>query len=282
MTTRTTTDVTDPKKIWDQLDAEAAGKPAVSPTDHEEPVNEDAAAPAVKADAAPSFDPQLLFDKIAGLEAQLGQTQSRLRNAEGHIGGLNSQIKAAQEAGPKSEARPSADEVRAARASPKAMESLKRDYPDFAEAMESALAEQQDQMRKEIDSLRNSVPAPRQDSVTPQDIERMRAEFQVEVKHNGWRDRVRTPEFAGWLQRQPREVQMLANSDNTGDAIRLLDLHNEATKASSDRNSNKRLESAAALPSGRAGAQMRQKAVEDMSPQEYWRYLDELDKQKVN
>lgn len=83
----------------------------------------------------------------------------------------------------------------------------------------------------------------------------------------------------GWLQRQPREVQMLAASESPQDAVRLLDLHTEATSSASTQRTQ-RLNSAAAIPSGRSGANVRQKAVEDMTPDEYWRYLDELDRQK--
>jgi hypothetical protein len=102
----------------------------------------------------------------------------------------------------------------------------------------------------------------------------------VEVRHPGWQDRVQTPEFVGWLQRQPREVQMLAASDSPQDAVRLLDLHGEAsTSVTSQRT--QRLASAAAIPSGRSGSNTRAKAVEDMTPQEYWAYLDQLDKQKA-
>ena len=94
------------------------------------------------------------------------------------------------------------------------------------------------------------------------------------------RDRARVrDELHVGLQRQPREVQLLAASESPQDAIRLLDLHDDAMKSGSSQRTQ-RLNSAAAIPSGRSGAHVRQKAVEDMTPEEYWRYLDELDRQK--
>lgn len=281
------------KKIWDQLEAEEAG--AASAPTGETPDATDAApastgqapaenhnadlADAKKAgDAAVPQGEQALLDKIAGLETILSQVTQRLRNAEGHIGGLGSQLKQQQQVAAQVTAKggdaPSAGEIRAAQASPEKMEALKRDYPEFAEAMESALNERLSMLEQKIAQQPVQSAA-----VTPQDIARLRSEMSVEVVHPGWQSRVQTSEFMGWLQRQPREVQLLAASESPQDAIRLLDLHSDAMKSSTSQRTQ-RLNSAAAIPSGRSGANVRQKAVEDMSPEEYWRYLDELDRQK--
>lgn len=274
-------------KIWQQLDAEEAGQaptpePAEVPTPNEDATT--APAPAEQADApkggeaAPTGD-QALLDKIAGLETMLSQVTQRLRNAEGHIGGLGSQLKqqiqAAQQLTAKGGDAPTAGEIRAAQASPEAMARLKSDYPEFAEAMESALNERLSSLEQRLSQQQQ----PQQSGVTPDEIQRLRSELSVEVRHPGWQDRVRTTEFIGWLQRQPREVQLLAASESPQDAIRLLDLHDDAMKSGSSQRTQ-RLNSAAAIPSGRSGAHVRQKAVEDMTPEEYWRYLDELDRQK--
>ena len=277
--------------IWDQLDAEDAGRaqPAPeasgqSPDDLPAPAESTIPAPAAQADAngagdapAPTSE-QALLDKISGLEAMLGQVTQRLRNAEGHIGGLGSQLKQQQQLASQVAARggdaPSAGEIRAAQGSAKAMESLKRDYPEFAEAMEAALNEQ-------LQAIKAAMPqAQAQQGVMPEEIHRLRNEMAVEIRHPGWQDRVRTPEFVGWLERQPREVQMLAASESPQDAVRLLDLHNDAAKTATSTRTQ-RLSAAAAIPSGRSGANTRTKAIEDMTPQEYWSYLDELDKQKA-
>lgn len=278
------------KKIWDQLEAEEAGTTVLAPPETEKPeaeATDPAPADNHKADAAdakrggeeaaPAGD-QVLLDRIAGLETLLSQVTQRLRNAEGHIGGLGSQLKqqlqTAQQVTAKGGDAPTAGEIRAAQASPEAMARLKADYPEFAEAMESALNERLGALEQKI----AQQPAPTS-AVTPDDIAKLRAEMAVEVRHPGWQSRVQTTEFMGWLQRQPREVQMLAASESPQDAIRLLDLHEDAVKSSSSQRTQ-RLSSAAAIPSGRSGANVRQKAVEDMTPEEYWRYLDELDRQK--
>lgn len=284
------------RKIWDQLEAEESGRaqppsdePADPPASEPTPAEPTDPAPADLADAAKGGDEpaptgeQVLLDKIAGLEAMLGQVTQRLRNAEGHIGGLGSQLKqqlaTAQQVTAKGGDAPTAGEIRAAQTNPEAMARLKADYPEFADAMESALNERLSALEQKLQQ--SQQPAQAQPGVSPDEIAKLRHEMAVEVRHPGWQDRVRTPEFVGWLQRQAREVQLLAASDSPQDAIRLLDLHSEATKAAASQRTQ-RLSSAAAIPSGRSGGNVRSKAVEDMSPEEYWAYLDQLDRQKGN
>lgn len=271
------------KKIWDQLDAEDDNPPLRAsdpepPTDQAPAEDHNAdAADATKAGGEAVAGDQALLDKISGLESMLSQVTQRLRNAEGHIGGLGSQLKqqlqAAQQVSSRGGDAPTATEIRDAQRDPQAMANLKRDYPEFADAMESALNERLSMLEQKI-----ARPAA-QPTVTPEDIARLRSEMAVEVRHPGWQARVQTSEFMGWLQRQPREVQLLAASESPQDAVRLLDLHEDAVKSSTSQRTQ-RLSSAAAIPSGRSGANVRQKAVEDMTPEEYWRYLDELDRQK--
>jgi hypothetical protein len=276
-------------KIWQQLDAEDADLAPPRASEPEAPAATDSA-PAAKQDAdaadakrvgeeAVPQGEQVLLDRIAGLETMISQVTQRLRNAEGHIGGLGSQLKqqlqTAQQVTAKGGDAPSATEIREAHKNPEAMARLKTDYPEFAEAMESALNERLGSLEQKLQQQQQAAPA----AVSPQEISRLRSEFAVEVRHPGWQDLVRTTEFVGWLQRQPREVQMLAASESPQDAVRLLDIHAEASKSATSQRTQ-RLSSAAALPSGRSGGNVRQKAVEDMSPEEYWRYLDELDRQK--
>jgi hypothetical protein len=281
------------QKIWDQLDADESGRAqpgSENQDDHpqDQPAQDGSTdpAPAKQADATPVSEApapsseQALMDKISGLESMLGQVTQRLRNAEGHIGGLGSQLKqqvqAAQQVTAKGGEAPTAGEIRAAQANPEKMDALKRDYPEFADAMESALNERLSALEQRL-SAQQPVQQP---GVSVDEIARLRSEMAVEIRHPGWQDRVQTPEFVGWLQRQPREVQMLAASDSPQDAVRLLDLHGEATTSATSQRTQ-RLASAAAIPSGRSGANTRAKAVEDMTPQEYWAYLDQLDKQKA-
>lgn len=224
------------------------------------------------AEAAPQ---DKLLDKVAGLETQLSQALNRLRQAEGRIGTLNSQLQQQQQVARQVSAKggdaPTAQEIAGAQRNPEAMAKLKQDYPEFGEALESALREELAAIRQQIPQGQQQQPA-----VTHEDM----ARIQVEIRHPGWLQTVKTPEFAGWLQRQPRERQMLAGSADPEDAVRLLDLYKGDNKPAAPNPNQRRLNSAAALPSGRPGASVRQKAIEDMTPQEYWRYLDQVEAQQ--
>lgn len=280
------------KKIWDELDAEETASPVTAErTATDEQLEQASSQALAEQQPAPeagtqqqetaSPDQQTLLDRIAGLESALNQTTQRLRNAEGHIGGLNSrlqqQLQTAHQVTAQGGDAPSAKQIAEAQKSTKAMENLRRDYPEFAEAMDAALEERLQEVVKRIPQQPQPVQA--QPSVTADDLNRLQAEFAVEVRHPGWKDTVMQPVFRGWLERQPREVQMLAASASPQDAVRLLDLYADGTKTSAATRTQ-RLSAAAAIPSGRSGSATRTKAVEDMTPQEYWRYLDELDRQK--
>lgn len=291
MTTRSTAEGT-AQQIWEQLDKEDAGlavapvpadsAPVVTPKVTPDAAPEDAA-PALAADAStqtPTPAAQEMLDKIAGLESMLTQVTGRLRNAEGHIGNLNGQLKQQLAAASQVTARgadaPTADEVRAAQGSAKAMEALKKDYPEFGAAIEAALHEQRQELEKRLAATPAGV-VPTAPGVTQADLDAMRGELTIESKHAGWKERVKTPEFRGWLERQPMEVKALAHSDSVEAAIRLLDLHKDGTKSVTDTR-NTRLDAAAAIPSGRSGTTVREKPIEEMTKAELWAYQDSLEK----
>lgn len=288
MTTANQTE--DPKRIWEQLDAEDSGAPAPAAAPDESPADSSAAAPVAAVENASSNereqpanhndDIQSYRDKIAGLETMVQQLSGRVRNAEGHIGGLSSQLKQQVQAAQQVQARggdaPSASEIRKAQTDPEAFSRLKEDYPEFAAALAPALDQMlETRLRDELAKL----PRAEQSQVDVTALtDGIRRELTVEVRHPGWKKDVKTPEFVGWLQRAPREVQMLAGSDDPDDAVRLLDLYKTPrTKQATTQTAG--IQAAAALPTGRSSG-VRQKSVDDMTPQEYWAYLDSMDKQK--
>lgn len=286
-------------KLWAAAD-ESDGKPVVAAV-APEPVTEQAAAPtesapAEQAGAEPGADDpfagwtETAKHEVLGLRSQLEQITSRLRNAEGHIGGLNSQLKqqlarATPTPTETPAAVPTQAQIREAVGDPKAMKRLKEDYPDLGpnldEAIEERISRLRAEMKAEAEALAaaRTVPAANPDVVTREELTAHIADLTVETQHKGWKQTVKTPAFAGWLQTQPREVQMLAGSSDVSDAIRLLDLHKEASLRASQ-NRNQRQASAAAIPMGRSG-QIRAKPVEQMTREELWQHLDAIEAQKA-
>lgn len=216
--------------------------------------------------------PTTVRDELLGLKSMVGGLTQRLRNAEGHIGGLNSklqqQVEAARTLSASGGAAPTAREIREAQGDRKATQELYSEYPEFAEALKAALDEQIGGLKSRIDTMQ-----PTQTGVSRAELDAMRAELTVEARHPGWQDIVQTPEFRGWFERQPYETQMLAASDSPQASIRLLDLH-QSGRNSAAQDRTRRLDSAAAIPTGRSGSGARAKPIDQMSKAELWSYLD--------
>jgi hypothetical protein len=224
--------------------------------------------------------PDVVRHEIAGFRAIVDQLQAQLRQANGRIGGLNSELQKVKTQRPH-EGRaevPTKDELEAARGNTQALEVLVREYPEFGAVVKAALEEQVGAIRAEISARQPQSDQAQEPVVTQAELERLRSSLVVEQRHPGWEQRVVSPAFRGWLLGQPPEVQMLAKSDSPADAVRLLDLHTNAV--GSLRRQHDRLESASHLPSGRgSGGGVRTKPVDQMTKAEYWRHLDQLDAQ---
>jgi hypothetical protein len=297
------------QRLWDEMDQADGEKPTVKPIVDEEssapskpverePTAEPAAEAAEVAGKGPASDepkaaeeaaddaqqedpyaglPQVIKDELAGLKSQVESLNKRTRQAEGKLGELNGKLQqtAARQVRAAGGDAPSASEIREAQGDAHATKQLLEDYPEFGAAMIAALNEQLEQR------LARQQPAPEREQapagVSPADLARLRAEMRIERVHEGWQETVASPAFDGWMQRQQREVQMLAESTDPADAIRLLDLYVESRKA---RHTQQQAQhSAAAIPSGKpATRSARGKPVEEMTREEYWNYLDQIDK----
>lgn len=223
--------------------------------------------------------PSAVKDTLAGLQAQVAQLTQRQRNVEGHIGGINSklqqQLQAAQAATAQGGQAPSREQMAAAAGSATAMARLKEDYPEFGAALDAALNERLATLPQ--------PGAPVQQGLTEAEvqarIDRVRREMAVEMRHPGWLNEVQQPRFLGWMQNQANEVRMLAGSDDPSDAIRLLDLYKQSTSAQAQQQNA--LDAAAVLPGRRGSQQIRQVDPSKMTKDEYWAYLDNLERQKA-
>ena len=159
----------------------------------------------------------------------IAAVQGRLRNIEGHIGGLTSvtkELKAAITAARTAAADKGADaptdaQVAAATQSTAKWKQMQEDFPEWAAAMEEKLAGMKGGT---VDT--GAITKGVVDQVGPMLKEaevRARNFARVDIAHEGWEDTVKTPEFSTWLKSQPEDVQALAASDHARDAIKLLD-----------------------------------------------------------
>ncbi|WP_394780601.1 hypothetical protein [Undibacterium sp.] len=213
--------------------------------------------------------------KLIGLETQNAQLANRLRNVEGHIGGLKSQISAQQSS--QNHRAQAASELQQARGNPKAMEEWRETYPEFVDGVESLMQARLHELRSELASNRGPQ------GITPEQLDQRLNEHTVDVIHPGWKTEVMKPEFIGWIRQQNNDVRSLAASPVAADAVRLLNIYKEGVHSNSQAviQRNARLEAQASIPSGKSGGG-RGKSVDQMTDAEYWAYLDRQDKKGKN
>lgn len=184
--------------------------------------------------------PQVVKERLEAVTGKLNSVDKisdRIRNIEGHIGGLASQVKsfvsaskAIAKTGVES---PTQAQIETAVQSSEKWKAIKEDYPDWADAVEERLAEEKRAAQSNVDleGFQKKVD----DSVyslnnTLRSELRRAHETIVEIKHPEWKKDVNTAEFKRWFESQKDDVKTLAASENAVDAIRLLDSYKSSIK----------------------------------------------------
>lgn len=188
--------------------------------------------------------------------------EKRMRNIEGHIGGLKSMMEkgfAAAKATAAAGADAPTDKQITQAHTPEKWKQLKEDFPQWAEAVEEFVASRPapkvDAPKFDADSFRKQMfeelvqPALR---VTALEA---RESAKLDLKHEGWEERVGSAEFSGWLETQPEDVKKLIESPYFKDADRVLVAFGEFQKAQAEKQRKRdRLETAAPVQgSGQGG-----------------------------
>lgn len=281
--------------IWNEEEPAGANAPAGDPETPEPPDTAGDATGETPAQDAPAGDapagepekqpeqPTTQVDPVLEeIRATLSKLDGRVRNTEGHIGGLNSafsrfqqeQQAAAQAAATQRHSgndAPSSAQMAAASKDLTKWNQLKADFPEWGDALEERLGAL---AVPRVDE--NALRAQWQQEMQQREaaLQAQLGELRIEVAHRGWKQTVKTPEFHEWRRSQGPEVEALAHSSRPEDAIRMLDLYQEAAKArlpqtaqqiEADRRA--RL-AAAAAPSGVAGSTRR--SVNEMTDDEVW------------
>lgn len=204
-------------------DDKPTGRPAV-----EEP---EAGAAAVQEEEAPKVDdqpaaepakPDPLADVIARMD-KIQQSHDKLAGTLGRVQQTNEQLQAqlaAKAASAVADAPDQAD-IKRAVADPAEWASLKQEFPEWGNAFESLLEARMPKF--DADAFEQKVN---------QAIEGKAATIQAKIidaslnaVFPGWKQDVASPEFAAWLEAQPDDTKALRNSDDVGDAARVLKLY---------------------------------------------------------
>ena len=265
MTTETLTPEQEGQKVWDEVKIERetgeSPKPAVEPAKVEEDVK-----PEVVATPDLYSELRTLVEKI----------DHRVSSAEGRIGSqqkaLQDMLEAAgRQAASQVKEAPTRTAVKEAMANPQQWESLKADFPEWANATESLLdarlsevydpaaiqAIVSEQVKGQTEAVRGEIIDSALDAVFP-----------------GWKDEVNTEAFGTWLNSQDADTKALAESSKVGDAAKMLRKY-EASKAPSvtaaiTQQRQSKLDAAASAPHKTVGKTPGPKAFEDMTDAEKW------------
>lgn len=236
-----------------------AEKPAVEAVQAEEPPAK-AEEPKVEAQPDPweGVNPKVKaeLESVSAKLASIDKLPDRLRNIEGHIGGLTSQLKTAlatakavEKTGTEA---PTEAQIKAAGAyTSEKWKRLEEDFPDWAAAMDERLATLKPAAEApavDVAGIKQEVSTEITKSVEER-ITEARQLARIDAKYPDWEEEVATKEFKAWKATQKPEIQALGASPLAKDAIAMLDLYATAKKAAAkkaaeDAANKKRLESA--------------------------------------
>lgn len=190
---------------------------------------EEGAAAATEETGETGVEPQE-DDKFQELENRLS---TRMRNIEGHFGGLKSQITAALEARQETQASggeaPTQRAIQEASKSSAKLDALKADFPEWGEALDEQFADLEERVTAKVGNtgeLETNLTQ-RLDQAVEMSGTRLREIIRVDAAYPDWEDTIETDKFSGWKAGQSQEVQDLADSPRAADAIKMLRMYDE-------------------------------------------------------
>lgn len=273
------------KAVRDEITGELwAGKePAkVKKTDEQKPETE----VVVEEDPWAGVNPTLkkefedLKTKASGVDAMA----ERLKQAESRIGSITNQLhnekKAAEGVNLQNQApAPTKEQIAAAAESDDEWDALKEEFPVWGSAVEKKFASERATTLEEIKALKAEIATLKQSGTpsgeTDQKIEGIKIDLAkqvVSLRHPGWEQVVKTPEFSAWLTAQPAEIKQKCESWNIVDAVSVLTAFNESkagkkTAAEIAAERKERLNKSQNLSSGRV--RQSSKLPDDMTDDEF-------------
>lgn len=169
-------------------------------------------------------------DRFQQLEDKLSQ---RMRNIEGHFGGLKSELlnalkEAKKDTQSQGDNAPSAKEIKEAAKSSEKLEALKSDFPEWSEALDEQMSVLEERISGKVDpdEIQQNLTKTMNAALT-ETAAQLREIVRVDAAFPGWEDTVKSQEFDDWAKAQPQEVQGLIQSPRATDAIRMLKMFDE-------------------------------------------------------
>lgn len=257
---------------WDSLVAErlAPGSAQAAP-ESAEPVSHNAAPIEAPAAAAPPAAPTM--DQLL---AQMQELSNTVKRSEGRVSSLQSELARQRNAQPATpETQPSTDQVALAIEDPEEWKKLQDEFPEWGVAIQKKLDATTKAMLSRYGATTAGVKQDVLDAAVSQALE-SREYARLERAHPGWKALTATPAYQDWYKAQPADVQALADSPHSDDAIVFFDKFKVDTggaptnSAASLQQRRQAVLAASATTTPRRPAAPRTVSDQDLTPAEIW------------
>jgi hypothetical protein len=213
-----------------------------------------------------------MLEKFDTLTDVVRKLEHQVRSSEGRVGAMQREFQEAKRAAQTVAApAPNPMAINAAQKTPEKWEQLKKDFPEWGEAVEelvAARAQPVPQPTVDLKPILDEIHTLR--SQTSRAIE----EAKVFGAHRDWIKVINSDDFLAWHKLQTPEVQALAASDKGEDAIEMLDKYKVHAQQVKDKSRNTTAERAARLAAAaqpvRKGAVPPPKADSELTDAEIW------------
>ena len=241
-------------EIAAEIDAEESGEKAPEPVkkpgkeELETKKDETKIEPDIEKDPWAGVDPTLrkAFDEMSAKMKDLDEVGYRLKQTESRIGALQNQLHEAKKVAEEIKVAPTKEEIEKAVTDETSWSELKEEFPEWATAIDARLAKASSSFKTEQDKIKDSQ------ATTTKQIEDKIVKLQeltetfekslLEFKHPDWEKTISTPEYQGWILKQPEETKKLTTSKFAKDAVKVL---NEFAKITETQNNKSPAEIAA-------------------------------------
>ena len=207
------------------------------------------------------------IDELAQANAQL---LHHVKTTEGRVAAMQREAQQARQVAIQDA--PSQTAIASAAKNPEKWDQLKQDFPEWAGAMEEYVAAKIGTQQAGLTPEQVSQLVQQQVSQTKAEMMANIEEARIEGKYEDWKTTVNTPEFAAWFAVQSFDVKALAESPQSKDAIKMLDMFSESRTRSAADIRQERGARLAAAATTRTGQTPPPKTLGDMSPAELWNY----------
>jgi chromosome segregation ATPase len=221
------------------------------------------------------------LESLQARMADLDTLNSRLKQAESRIGGAERRLHEAKVAAQQVEDKPSAEQVKKAAQTAEKWQSLKEDFPEWADVLDETRTELTAKTAElagkipDVESIRGSI-----NEEVEAKVDAVRKEMAIEAVraiHDDLDEIKASPQFIDWVKKQPQDIVAKLGSWKPSDAIKVLNsykayLGDKKSPKSISQERQNRLESAAA-DNRKTGKPIKQKSLDDMSDDEYRRHV---------